>query len=247
MTFLNLVITRQCWSYQKKNSKVLPVAYIDLDNDSIDDVKAYDDQGYVGFKVINPRKPYNHDAYIPIYQAIAETGKYLYFHSGMQGGECRYIDSSNAMPVYLDRIAHLFPEMTLICAHLGYPWINDALAVVGYHDNVYFDMTGGPMDLDPAWFSSVACLYSLNPEKVVFGTDSMIGDFEIPYNIFTKKLDTLNISATEVEQIMGKRMAHILKLFSQSFLMKFLEKLKPYPRITTGFAPTEATNVSPLD
>jgi predicted TIM-barrel fold metal-dependent hydrolase len=103
--------------------------------------------------------------------------------------------------------------MSVIMAHLGgMAWLNEGLALLGYHDNLYCDLTGAPARLAPEWFASFACLTPLNWERVVFGTDSMIGDFEIPYQAYLEKMKHFKLDDNAINEIMGKRMAEIIDL-----------------------------------
>jgi predicted TIM-barrel fold metal-dependent hydrolase len=46
--------------------------------------------------------------------------------------------SEHARPIYLDRIASDFPELKLIGAHTGWPWVEELISVCYKWDNVYF-------------------------------------------------------------------------------------------------------------
>lgn len=40
---------------------------------------------------------------------------------------------------YIDQIALDFPELTIVCGHIGYPRTEEMIAVARKHDNVYID------------------------------------------------------------------------------------------------------------
>ena len=44
-------------------------------------------------------------------------------------------------PAQLDDVARDFRELVVICAHFGVPWIEEAMCLVGKHDNVYVDVS----------------------------------------------------------------------------------------------------------
>ncbi len=46
--------------------------------------------------------------------------------------------SEHARPIYLDRIASDFPELKIIGAHTGWPWVEELISVCYKWDNVYF-------------------------------------------------------------------------------------------------------------
>jgi len=46
--------------------------------------------------------------------------------------------SEHARPIYLDRVASDFPELKLVGAHTGWPWVEELISVCYKWDNVYF-------------------------------------------------------------------------------------------------------------
>ena len=46
--------------------------------------------------------------------------------------------SEHARPMYLDRIASDFPELKIVGAHTGWPWVEELISVCYKWDNVYF-------------------------------------------------------------------------------------------------------------
>lgn len=210
--FEGLAGNREVLDLAAKTDKVLPIAHVDLDRDAPADVGDRDRQGFAGFKAIMVQRPYNADAYMPLYEAVARTGKYLYFHTGMLGGGYRAIDSATARPEYLDRVAHSFPEMPILCAHVGFPWVNSALALLAYHGNVYIDFTGSVLSMDLEWFRSPSCFYRIRWSRVVFGTDSMIRDFSIPYAGYRRLCEFFELDEPQRRAVMGGTMAGILAL-----------------------------------
>ncbi len=46
--------------------------------------------------------------------------------------------SEHARPIYLDRIASDFPELKIVGAHTGWPWVEELISVCYKCDNVYF-------------------------------------------------------------------------------------------------------------
>ena len=46
--------------------------------------------------------------------------------------------SEHARPIYLDRIADDFPDLKIIGAHTGWPWVEELISVCYKWDNVYF-------------------------------------------------------------------------------------------------------------
>lgn len=48
--------------------------------------------------------------------------------------------SETGLPIpYIDQVALDFPELTIVCGHIGYPWTTEMIAVADKHANVYID------------------------------------------------------------------------------------------------------------
>jgi len=50
--------------------------------------------------------------------------------------------SDHGRPIYLDRVACDFPELKIVGAHTGWPWVEELLSVCYKWDNVYFGVDG---------------------------------------------------------------------------------------------------------
>ena len=47
-----------------------------------------------------------------------------------------------ARPIHMDRIAIDYPDLKLVLAHLGHPWIGETISIIRRHPNVYADPVG---------------------------------------------------------------------------------------------------------
>ncbi len=47
----------------------------------------------------------------------------------------------HARPVLLDEVATRFPELRIVVAHLGHPWIEEAMATIRKHPNLFADIS----------------------------------------------------------------------------------------------------------
>lgn len=47
-----------------------------------------------------------------------------------------------ARPMLLDEVASAFPELRVVVAHMGYPWVDEAIVLLGKHQHVYADVAG---------------------------------------------------------------------------------------------------------
>ena len=54
-------------------------------------------------------------------------------------------DSRFSNPMNFDQLARLFPKVTFVLAHMGYPFFTEAMSVAHANENVYLDISGsGP-------------------------------------------------------------------------------------------------------
>jgi hypothetical protein len=134
------------------------------------------DYGVRGFKfhpTVQGFYPNDRMAY-PLYEAIAEAGLPMVFHSGhsgfgsgVRGGGGLRLEYSN--PIHLDDVAIDFPDSPIIIAHPSWPWQDEALSVCMHKPNVYIDLSGW----SPKYFPQQLVQYanSLLKDRVLFGTD----------------------------------------------------------------------------
>lgn len=75
-----------------------------------------------------------------IYSRAQEMKLPVLFHQGtspIRDAPIRY-----AHPLVMDEIAILFPELRIVMAHIGHPWLEDCLVVIRKHPNLYADISG---------------------------------------------------------------------------------------------------------
>ena len=76
-----------------------------------------------------------------------------------------------AQPVLLDEVARAFPDLRIVIARLGHPWIDQTVALLGKHSNVYANVAGL---LPQPWLSYSALLAAYEygvMDKLLFGSD----------------------------------------------------------------------------
>ncbi|HEX4927704.1 MAG TPA: amidohydrolase family protein [Burkholderiales bacterium] len=79
-------------------------------------------------------------------------------------------------PIALDAVACDFPELKLIGIHVGIPWTDEMIAMAWKHPNVYIGSDAHSPKYWPESF--VRYVNSYGQDKVLFGTDFPILDFE---------------------------------------------------------------------
>lgn len=108
----------------------------------------------------------NDKAAYPVYEEAQALGVPILFHTGQDlvGGRLKF-----GRPLYLDDVALDFPQLTIIAAHYGWPWVEEAISLALRHQNVYLDLSGW----SPLHFpDSLLKLGSTRLDrKLLFGTD----------------------------------------------------------------------------
>lgn len=110
----------------------------------------------------------------PIYEAAREHGLTVLFHMGFTGIGAGApgglgLRLKYGQPMHVDDVAADFPELTIICAHPGWPWSDEVLAIAQHKANVFVDMSGWAPKYFPPNFVHYA--RTLLKDKMLFGTD----------------------------------------------------------------------------
>jgi hypothetical protein len=111
--------------------------------------------------------------YYPLYERVAELQLPVLVHTGT-GPPGTYMKFNR--PVYVDKVAVDFPQIKFIMAHVGAPWVEEAVAVVVKNPNVYVDISGWQMFSRHSSFPLCQTLTQLKMgcgglHKVLFGSD----------------------------------------------------------------------------
>lgn len=76
-----------------------------------------------------------------------------------------------ARPLLVDEVAREFPDLKIIITHLGYPWLHEAVALLGKHKHVYAEISGL---LRRPWLAYNALLTAYEygvMDKLLFGSN----------------------------------------------------------------------------
>ena len=95
--------------------------------------------GFKGLRVIPWlwEAPPTDRRYYPLYAACVELGVPFCTQVG-HTGPLRPSEMGRPIP-YIDQVAIDFPELVIVCGHIGYPWTEEMVAVARKHENVYID------------------------------------------------------------------------------------------------------------
>src|SRR5437762_589873 len=71
----------------------------------------------------------------------------------------------------LDEVARAFPNLKMVVSHLGYPWVDEAIVLLGKHQNVYADVAALLRRPWVAYDALVRAHQFHVIEKLLFGSD----------------------------------------------------------------------------
>jgi uncharacterized protein len=123
---------------------------------------------YQGFDPLSPPA-------MALYEAAAGLGLPILWHQGttfVREAELRW-----ALPLQIDQVAIRFPTLRIVIAHLGHPWIDDALVVVRKHPNVFADISAVHPRPWQLYTGLVSALEYGVADKLLFGTDYPFASF----------------------------------------------------------------------
>ena len=105
--------------------------------------------------------------YYPLYAACVDLGLPFCTQVG-HTGPLRPSETGRPIP-YIDQVAIDFPELAIVCGHIGYPWTTEMIAVADKHPNVYIDTSAYAAHRYPA--ELVEYLKGRGRGKVLFGSN----------------------------------------------------------------------------
>jgi uncharacterized protein len=116
----------------------------------------------------------NDRAVYPLYEAAAEAGVPVVFHTGQTGIGAglpggRGIKLRFSQPMLIDDVAADMPDLTVVLAHPSVPWQDEAISMATHKANVFIDLSGW----SPKYFPPqlVRAANGLLQRKVLFGSD----------------------------------------------------------------------------
>lgn len=124
--------------------------------------------------------------FYPVYTTCCELGVPFCTQIGHTGP---LMSSEVGRPIYLDRVALDFPELTIVGGHIGYPWTDEAVAVATKHENVFIDTSAYTARRYPSQL--VDYLKTNGKGKVLFGTN---------YPMITPAKALADLPALELDQ-----------------------------------------------
>ena len=141
--------------------------------------RAIEDLGLRGLKLHSGIQEFQADdrQYYPIYERAASLKIPILFHAGMSWEPRSRLKSGH--PLIFEDVAADFPQLNIVLAHLGWPWVTDAVALALKYPNVYLDTSALYFD-NPNDFLRYAMTQQVPltvferslRHKLVFGSDN---------------------------------------------------------------------------
>ena len=164
---------------------------------------------YPGYEYFYPSDEVTH----PFLELLQKYDKLAIFHSGDTHKQEKKAKLKFAHPLHLDEVAVDFPDLKIIIAHLGYPWVIDTAQVMSKNENIFADCSGlfygkpRPKDYEllRRIFSDFL-EYGGNIEKVFFGTDWSVAD----QKAYLKFINSLKISERQKNGIFYRNIAELI-------------------------------------
>jgi predicted TIM-barrel fold metal-dependent hydrolase len=105
--------------------------------------------------------------YYPLYAECIDLDIPVCLQVGHTGPLC---PSEPGRPIpYIDEIALDFPELKIVCGHIGYPWTTEMIAVATKHPNVFIDTSAYISKRYPP--ELIEYMKKNGRKKVMFGTN----------------------------------------------------------------------------
>jgi uncharacterized protein len=175
--------------------------------------KAIEQLGFIGFHFhpIMQHFAVDDQRYYPLFDLISSLGGAVMIDvgttgmgAGMPGGHGAVI--RHAHPGSIDRLAADFPDLKIVMAHPGWPWVEETTAVALHKGNVYWEMSGWAPKYFPGNLKTD--MRGRLQDKIMFGSDYP----SMPYTRILTEWRELGYKDEVMEKIFHKNAERILGL-----------------------------------
>ena len=149
--------------------------------------------------------------YYPLFEEISSLGAAVMIDvgttgmgAGMPGGMGAVI--RHAHPAAIDQLAADFPNLKIIMAHPGWPWVDETTAVALHKGNVYWEMSGWAPKY--FWPQLKVDMRTRLQDKIMFGSDYP----SMPYERLLREWAELGYSDAIMEKIFHGNAQRVLGL-----------------------------------
>lgn len=152
-----------------------------------------DQRLYPLFEVINELR-------VPVMIDVGTTG----MGAGMPGGMGARL--RHAHPLAVDDLAADFPDLTILAAHPGWPWVEEMTAVALHKGNVFWEVSGWAPKYFPGQLKTD--IRSRLKDKIIFGSDYP----SLPYARLLREWAELGYSDEIMEGVFHRNAERVLGL-----------------------------------
>ncbi|RJP42913.1 MAG: amidohydrolase [Phycisphaerales bacterium] len=132
--------------------------------------RAQDEWGMAGIAVAPAAQDIHpsHTQSMRVYAEAARRGMPVLFHSGITWG--RLTKLAYGHPMLLDEVARELPDLRILIAHLGFPWYDEAIALLARHPNVFAEISLTQRQSWRAYQAMVSAWECGVMDKLLFGS-----------------------------------------------------------------------------
>lgn len=176
--------------------------------------EAVESMSLKGLKLSSPLQKFvpSDEKMFPIYKKAEELGIPVLFHSGMFWQRTEGLDI--ARPLLFDKVALMCPDLKIILAHFGFPWVWETAVLAMKHPNVYVDLanvyTTTPYEHYDLLIKTLSkrVVESCLEKKILFGSDFP----RIEADKMVRALKRLPLQEKTLNRILGENAVRILKI-----------------------------------
>lgn len=140
---------------------------------ALDDIDKYVGEGKADGIIIEPGQfflrssmPADDKMLWPIYEKC--EAEHILVSLTFGGLFCDKLENYN--PTYIDRVAKMFPNLTLVLSHGGWPYVTEICHVAYQRENVYLDIDYYGFTTNPGYQDYVIAANNVLQDKIIFGS-----------------------------------------------------------------------------
>lgn len=148
--------------------------------------------------------PPNHAYYFPFYAKCQELEVPAVLS---MGHSLEPVPMEFGRPIHLDEVALYFPKLKIVCAHTGWPWVEEAIALAARHPNVFI----GTSAYAPKYWKPEMVRFldsRRGHDKVMWGTDWPL----IKHEESLQQIDDLGLKEESKERLLYANAARVFDL-----------------------------------
>jgi uncharacterized protein len=199
------------WSREIASDRIVPFPSVyPFSPDAPDQVRRVADAGLKGIKLHPLYQNFDplDDRVFPIYQAVADAGLILLFHSG---NDLAFLGDHRCLPSRMIQIKQRVPALKIVLAHLGGFWQYTDFDRHVLGTDAYVELSLAIPDEPSAAFTHMVRDHT--PGRVMFGTDSPWSDQKTEIEKLTRAIDDRKL----LEAVLWTNPARLLGMQEETY------------------------------